>query len=112
MLQVRQKWVQPKRNLAVGDIVISKESESTRSKWPLGKVVQVYPSDDGYVRKVRLLIADGNLDDGSKRQRPPSYLDRPIHKLVLLLTADEMFQEDVFHEETREVPIEEPTKNN
>ena len=61
MLQVRQKWVQPKRNLAVGDIVISKESESTRNKWPLGKVVPVYPSDDGYVRKVRL--ADGNLDD-------------------------------------------------
>ena len=67
MLQVRQKWVQPKRNLAVGDIVISKESERTRNKWPLGKVVQVYPSDDGYVRKVRLLIADGNLDDSSKR---------------------------------------------
>ena len=61
MLQVRQKWVQPKRNLAVGDIVISEESESTRNKWPLGKVVPVYPSDDGYVRKVRL--ADGNLDD-------------------------------------------------
>ena len=51
MLQVRQKWVQPKRNLAVGDIVISKESESTRNKWPLGKVVQVYPSDDGYVER-------------------------------------------------------------
>ena len=51
MLQFRQKWVQPKRNLAVGDIVISKESERTRNKWPLGKVVQVYPSDDGYVRK-------------------------------------------------------------
>ena len=112
MLQVRQKWVQPKRNLAVGDIVISKESESTRNKWPLGKVVQVYPSDDGYVRKVRLLMADGNLDDSGKRQRPPSCLDRPVHKLVLLLTADEVFQEDVFHEETREVPIEEPTKNN
>jgi len=74
MLQVRQKWVQPKRNLAVGDIVISKESERKRNKWPLGKVVQVYPSDDGYVRKVRLLTADGNLDDSGKRQRPPSCL--------------------------------------
>ena len=112
MLQVRQKWVQPKRNLTVGDIVISKESDSTVNKWPLGKVVQVHPSDDGYVRKVRLLMADGNLDDSGKCQRPPSNLDRPIHKLVLLLTADEVFQEDIFHEETREVPIEEPTKNN
>ena len=49
-------------------------------------------------------MADGNLDDSGKRQRPPSYLDRPIHKLALLLTADEVFQEYVFHEETREVP--------
>ena len=72
----------------------------------------MYPSDDGYVRKVRLLTADGNLDDSGKRQRPPSYLDRPIHNLVLLMTADEVFQEDVFDGETREVPIEEPTKNN
>ena len=83
-ITIRQKWVQPKRNLAVGDIVISKESESTRNKWPLCKVVKVYPSDDGYVRKVRLLMADGNLNDSGKRQRPPSYLDRPIHTLVLL----------------------------
>ena len=39
MLQVRQQWVQPKRNLAVGDIFISKESEGARNKWPLGRVV-------------------------------------------------------------------------
>lgn len=66
MLQVRQKWIQPKRNLAVGDIVISKESEGARNKWPLGRVVQVYPSEDGLVRKVKLLMADGNLDDRDK----------------------------------------------
>ena len=104
MLQVRQKWVQPKSNLAVGDIVISKESERTRHKWPLGEVVQVYPSDDGYVRKVRLLMEDGNLDDSGKCPHPPSYLDRPIHKLVLSLSADEVFQEDIFDEATRESP--------
>lgn len=111
MLQVRQKWVQPKRNLAVGDVVISKESEGARNKWPLGRVVQVYPSEDGFVRKVKLLMADGDLDDRGKRQGPPSYLERPIHKLVLLLTADEVVGEDVPHQETGEVPIEEPTKN-
>jgi len=111
MLQVRQKWIQPKRNLAVGDIVISKESEGARNKWTLGRVVQVYPSEDGFVRKVKLLMADGNLDDRGKRQSPPSYLERPIHKIVLLLTADEVVEDDVLHQETGEVPIEEPTKN-
>lgn len=111
MLQVRRKWVQPKRNLAIGDVVISKESEGARNKWPLGRVVQVYPSEDGFVRKVKLLMADGDLDDWGKRQGPPSYLERPIHKLVLLLTADEVVREDVLHQETGEVPTEEPTKN-
>ena len=89
-LQVRPKWVQPKRNLTVGDVVISKENEGARDKWPLGRVVQIYPSEDGFVRKVKLLMADGDLDDCGKRQSPPSYLDRPIHKLVLLLPADEV----------------------
>ena len=111
MLQVRPKWVQPKRNLTVGDVVISKENEGARNKWPLGRVVQIYPSEDGFVRKVKLLMVDGDLDDCGKRQSPPSYLDRPIHKLVLLLPADEVVGEDVLHQETREVYIEEPTKN-
>ena len=109
-LQVRPKWVQPKRNLTVSDVVISKENEGARNKWPLGRVVQIYPSEGGFVRKVKLLMADGGLDDCGKHQSPPSYLDRPIHKLVLLLPADEVVGEDVLHQETREVPIEEPTK--
>ena len=100
-----------KEKSTVGDVVISKENEGTRNKWPLGRVVQTYPSEDGFVRKVRFLMADGDLDDRGKRQSPPSYLDRPIHKLVLLLTAGEVVEEDVLHRETREVPIEEPTKN-
>ena len=93
MLQVQRKWIQPKRNLAVGDVVISKESKAARNKWPLGRV-QVYPSEDGLVRKVKLLMANGDLDDCGKRQSPPSFLDRPIHKLVLLLTTDEVAGED------------------
>ena len=54
----------------------------------------MYPSEDGYVGKVKLLTADGNLDEHGKCQSPPSYLNRPIHKLVLLLTADEVKDDD------------------
>ena len=48
-------------------------------------------------------MADGDLDDG-KRQSPPSYLDRPIHKLVLLLTTDEVAGEYTISQETGDVP--------
>ena len=73
-------------------------------------MVEVYPSLDGLIRKVKWLMADGNLDEHGKRQGPPSYLNRPIHKLVLLLTADKVKDDDV-RQETKEVPIEEPQKN-
>ena len=90
MLQSRQKWNRPHRNISVGDVVILKEGEEPRNKWPLAKVVQVYPSDDGYVRKVRVLKADGRLDNRGRRSKAPTYLNRPIHKLVLLLACDEV----------------------
>lgn len=88
-LQERQKWVNPKRDLRVGDVVIVKDGDLTRNKWPLAKVVQTLPSEDNHVRKFKLLMADGALDHRGKRLHPPSYLDRPIHKLVLLLPAED-----------------------
>ena len=55
-------------------------------------MVHIYPSKDGLVRMVKLLMADGHLGDHGKCQGPPSYLNRPIHKLVVLLTADEVVE--------------------
>ena len=95
----------------MGDVVISKENGEARNKWPLGRVVQVYPSEDGLVRKVKLLMADGDLDDYGKRQSPPSYLDRSIHKLVLLPTTDEVAGKDTLSQETGDVPIEKPARD-
>ena len=106
-LQSRDKWVHPKRNLSVGDIVISKEDEGSRNQWPLARVVEVYVSEDGCVRKVKIMKADGELDNQGKRQKPPTFLDRPIHKLVLLLPAEESVA--VNEMETREFPKEEPS---
>ena len=74
-------------------------------------MVHIYPSKDGLVRTVKLLMADGHFDDHGKCQGLPSYLNRPIHKLVELLTADEVVEKDDFHQETRDVPIEEPRNN-
>ncbi|KAK6181755.1 hypothetical protein SNE40_009544 [Patella caerulea] len=87
-LQHRNKWSSFRRNLQVGDIVISKEEDDQRNKWPLARVTEVYKSHDGEIRKVKILIADRELTTEGKRRSQPTYLDRPIHKLVLLLAAD------------------------
>ena len=73
-LQTRTKWNKAEPNIRQGDIVMIKE-DSARTDWRLGRVSVVYPSKDGLVRKVSLHVGNGQ------------YLDRPIHKLVRLLSC-------------------------
>ena len=74
-----------KRNFQVGDIVLLKDEDVRRNQWPTARVVEVFPSSDGLVRSVKVLIA--SQDD--KRLM----LDRPINKLVLLLESEESHEE-------------------
>ncbi|XP_073766183.1 uncharacterized protein isoform X2 [Danio rerio] len=87
-LQQRQKWNKNRRNVKVNDIVILKDDVSPRNKWKLAKVVDVYQGKDGKVRQVKLLMSDSSLDGKGKRLSKPSYLERPIQKVVILLEAD------------------------
>lgn len=88
-LQTRQKWARTRRNMKEDDVVIIKDEDQSRNQWRLARVVQAYPSDDGLVRKVKLLVADSSLDKHGKRSKPPAYLDRPVQKLVLLVPCDD-----------------------
>nr|XP_017207877.2 uncharacterized protein LOC103909204 [Danio rerio] len=87
-LQQRQKWNKNRRNVKVNDIVILKDDVSPRNKWKLAKVVDVYQGKDGKVRQIKLLMSDSSLDGKGKRLSKPSYLERPIQKVVILLEAD------------------------
>ena len=84
-LQIRQKWNKTHRNVQIGDIVLLKDEDLVRCQWKLAKVVQTMPSQDNLVRKVRLLMADDTLTNKGKRVKAASYLDRPIHKLAILV---------------------------
>ncbi len=76
----RQKWNKAYRNFEVGDIVVLLEENTPRNHWPLARVTQVYPSGDGLVRKVGLLITRG----GERKS-----LQRPVHKIALLYAENE-----------------------
>jgi len=78
-LQSRQKWHKEKRNFKVGDLVLLKDEEQTRGSWKMGRIQETISSADGHVRRVKLVLANSSLS--SKL----SVLERPIHKLVLLL---------------------------
>ena len=74
-LQSRQKWNDTQRNVQTGDIVLIADTDLPRCNWKLAMVSHTYPSRDGLIRKVRLHLGQGQE------------LDRPIHKLVLLLPS-------------------------
>lgn len=97
ILQTRTKWSSTRRNIQIGDVVIVKDDNLPRNQWHLGRVIDTYASEDGLVRSVRLAFGDSNLDKKGKRNGQLSTLERPIHKLVLLL-----------ENETGEDPTEEP----
>lgn len=71
-LQKKQKWLTPRRNFAVGDVVLVVDNTKHRNSWPLGRIVAAYLNQkDGLVRSVTVKTST-------------SVLDRPIDKLVLL----------------------------
>ena len=71
-LQERSKWLQPRHNLSVGDVVLIQDDNAPRSTWSIGRVTEVETDKLGCVRAVVLRTAMG-------------VLRRPIHKLVMLL---------------------------
>ena len=71
LLQHRQKWLHPKRNLQVGDLVLVRYENTPRGKWPLGLIVATHPGKDGRVRSVQVKTQAG-------------VYDRPTTKICLL----------------------------
>ena len=53
------------------------ERINPRHKWRLERIIVTYPGKDGLVRKARIKTQDGEYD-------------RPIHKLCLLATKEEL----------------------
>ena len=74
LLQERQTWIRPKKNVSVGDLVLTKEEKNPRGQWPLARVIEVYKGKDGLVRSVQIKTEDG-------------VLVRPVNKLCLLESA-------------------------
>ena len=62
LLQGRQKWLRPRRNLAVGDIVLVSVENSHRNLWPLGRIVEVLRDKKGFVRRAKVSVKSTILD--------------------------------------------------
>ena len=74
LLLEHQKWLKPRRNFMMGDVVLLVDSSSPRNSWLMGKVVETLSDSSGTVRRVRIKTST-------------STLERPVNKLCLLEEA-------------------------
>ena len=87
-LQERKKWRKEETDVKKGDVVILKDENACRADWKIARVIETFPSKDGLVRKVKLLMATTQLDGQGRPLHQRSYLERPIHKLIVLLRSE------------------------
>jgi len=58
LLQHCQKWLQPIRNLHVGDVALMYETNSKRGVWPKGLVADTFPDKKGVYTANSSLLRD------------------------------------------------------
>ena len=74
-LQARSKWLYPNRSFEIGDLVIIRDELYPPCKWPLARITNLYPGQDGLSRVAQL-----------KTQH--SELKRPNTRLIYLPAND------------------------
>ena len=93
LLQRRNKWTKTQPNLAVGDLVLMRDSSYFTTHWGMARVTKTFPGDDGLVRAVDVIACKVNLPP-KKTKKPIHHsemkvktttLRRPVAKLALLL---------------------------
>ena len=72
LLVPRKKWNTSRCNVEVDDFVMVAEPNTVRGKWIIGRVVEVYPGQDGRVRNVIVL------------KTPTGEYSRPITKIAVI----------------------------
>lgn len=60
-LSHRSKWQQAQANIELNDIVIIHDANVPAGKWAIGRVVELHPGKDGYVRVVTLKTKNGTM---------------------------------------------------
>ena len=75
-LQQRTKWKKDSEPLKVCDLVLIKEDRTPPLQWSRGRILDLYPGNDGVPRVARL-------------KTPSGIYNRPVTKLIRLLPNDE-----------------------
>ena len=75
-LNSRKKWLKTQRNLQVGEVILLMSPDAPRGKWPLGRVLEVYPGEDGRVRVAKVQVGCNTLTRSVSKLCPLEVCDQ------------------------------------
>ena len=58
-MTLRSKWTAQKEQININNLVLIKEDNVKRGQWPLGRVVEINPGEDGIVQVVTVQTSKG-----------------------------------------------------
>jgi hypothetical protein len=104
-LVIRRKWNTSNRNLCPGDVVIIADRNTLRGDYRLGIVQEVFPSQDGKVRRVNVMYK--NFQIGEKVQKYKGHneaviVSRSAQRLSLFIVPVDMDQDQETKSEAKE----------
>lgn len=88
LLTERQKWLQRERSHKPGDVVLVVDNLTPRNMWSTGRIVSVDSDPNGFVRSAHIEILRNKY--GKQFNFDKTILHRPINKLILLSTVEQM----------------------
>ena len=80
-LVIQPKWHTERRNVQVGDVVLVQDSNTVRGHWKMALVTGVVPSEDGKVRRVKLMY---RVEATNSKQE----VERAVQRLIVLVPKD------------------------
>jgi hypothetical protein len=87
-----QQWRKPKREVMPGDVVMMAEAEVEDPVYHLGRVASDKPGKDGHVRTVSSQYT--NQGRNPQERSLMKLMNRPIHKIAVIVPADYHFEDD------------------
>lgn len=99
-LQQRPKWLKAQENVKVGQLVLLRDENSIPTKWPVARILEVYPGQDNNVRVVKLEKHHVSIKPPipkdyskyiAKLKTHKSVLKRNISKISVLPIEDNQF---------------------
>ena len=88
LLLHRQKWTKLRRSMKTGDLVLVCDQLLPRNMWCTGRIQEVREDKHGQVRSA--LVKVSRYKDGNGLQFGGTLMERPISKLILLKTEEEL----------------------